>query len=94
MALVDRHVGHGPHFRQLAEGEVAGNVEGVFCVAATFLDHAGRCAGAVSATGIRSDMPAWRLEELGQTIRSSADQVAGVLAGKKLTLANTDPQGA
>jgi IclR family acetate operon transcriptional repressor len=70
------------------------DVEGVFCVAATFYDHAGRCAGAVSATGIKSDMPAWRVEELGRTIRSGADQVTSLLAGKRLALVNTDPRGA
>jgi IclR family acetate operon transcriptional repressor len=68
------------------------DVEGVFCVAATFYDHAGRCAGALSATGIKSDMPAWRLEELGQTIRSGADRVTGLLNGKRLAMVNADPQ--
>jgi IclR family acetate operon transcriptional repressor len=58
------------------------DAEGVFCVAAAFFDHRGRCAGAVSATGIKVDQPAWRVEELGQTIRNAADELAGLLGGK------------
>lgn len=69
------------------------DVEGVFCVAAAFYDHAGRCAGAVSATGIKSDLPAWRLEELGQTLRSGADRVTGLLNSKTVAPVNSiDPR--
>jgi hypothetical protein len=33
------------------------------------------------------------VEELGRTIRSGADQVTSLLAGKRLALVNTDPRG-
>lgn len=56
--------------------------EGVFCVAAAFFDHDGGCAGALSATGIRVDLPAWRVEELGRLVRAGADEVTGLLGGR------------
>ncbi len=62
------------------------DVEGVFCVAAAFFDHAGQCAGALSATGIKLDLPAWRLEELGHSVRTNADRVTKLLGGATPTL--------
>jgi IclR family acetate operon transcriptional repressor len=53
----------------------------VFCVAAPFFDHAMQCAGALSATGIKLDLPAWRLEELGLTVRAHADRLTAQLGG-------------
>jgi IclR family transcriptional regulator, acetate operon repressor len=58
------------------------DVDGVFCVGAAFTDHSGRCAGAVSATGIKRDLPAPRVEELGQLVREAADQVSIQLGGR------------
>jgi IclR family acetate operon transcriptional repressor len=55
--------------------------DGVFCVAAAFFDHAMQCAGALSATGIKLDLPAWRLEELGLTVRQHADRLTAQLGG-------------
>jgi IclR family transcriptional regulator, acetate operon repressor len=55
--------------------------EGVFCVGAAFFGHDGSCAGAVSVTGIKGDLPAWRVNELGRTVRRYADQVSGMLGG-------------
>jgi hypothetical protein len=50
-------------------------------VGAAFFGHDGSCAGAVSVTGIKGDLPAWRINELGRTVRRYADQISGMLGG-------------
>ena len=57
------------------------DAEGVICVGAAFFGHDGSCAGAVSVTGIKGDLPAWRMNELGVTVRQYADRVSGILGG-------------
>ncbi|HWF80133.1 MAG TPA: IclR family transcriptional regulator [Streptosporangiaceae bacterium] len=57
------------------------DAEGIFCVGAAFFGHDGACAGAVSVTGIKSDLPTWRVNELGRTVRRAADQVTRLLSG-------------
>lgn len=57
------------------------DAEGIFCVGAVFFGHDGRCAGAVSVTGIRGDLPVWRVNELGRTVRRCADEVSKQLGG-------------
>ncbi len=57
------------------------DVEGVFCVGAAFFDHAGACAGAISATGIKRDLPPRAVEDLGQAVRAAADQITELLRG-------------
>jgi hypothetical protein len=32
-------------------------------------------------TGIKGDLPAWRVDELGRTVRSYADKVSALLGG-------------
>lgn len=59
------------------------DAEGVFCVGAAFFDHDGSCAGAVSVTGIKSDLPTWKIMELGRTVRRSADQVSELIGGSR-----------
>jgi IclR family acetate operon transcriptional repressor len=61
------------------------DAEGVFCVGAAFFGHDGSCAGAVSVTGIKGDLPAWRVDELGRTVRRAADQVSAMLGGRPYT---------
>jgi IclR family transcriptional regulator, acetate operon repressor len=61
------------------------DAEGVFCVGAAFFDHDGSCAGAVSVTGIKSDLPTWKVMELGRTVRRSADQVSELIGGSRYT---------
>jgi IclR family acetate operon transcriptional repressor len=56
-------------------------VEGVFCVGAPFFDHNGACAGALSVTGIKHDMPGWRIAEMGGVIGHHADEVSKLLGG-------------
>jgi IclR family transcriptional regulator, acetate operon repressor len=57
------------------------DIEGVFCLGAAFYDHTGTCAGAVSATGIKRDLPSRAVEELGRAVRSAADEVTALLHG-------------
>ncbi len=55
------------------------DAEGVFCVGAAFFDHTGRCAGAISATGIKVDLSAKKLDELGKLIKKHALQLSQTL---------------
>ena len=57
------------------------DAEGVICVGAAFFGHDGACGGAVSVTGIKGDLPAWRIDELGQAVRRCADKVSESLGG-------------
>ncbi len=55
------------------------DAEGVFCVGAAVFDHSGRCAGAISATGLKLDLPAWKIDQLGQTVREHAERISAAL---------------
>ncbi len=57
------------------------DAEGIICVGAAFFGHDGACAGAVSVTGIKGDLPAWRVDELGRAVRKYADKVSEILGG-------------
>jgi IclR family acetate operon transcriptional repressor len=57
------------------------DAEGIFCAGAAFFGHDGSCAGAVSVTGIKGDLRAWRVDELGSAVRQYADKVSGILGG-------------
>ncbi|HTW98341.1 MAG TPA: IclR family transcriptional regulator, partial [Acidimicrobiales bacterium] len=67
---------------------------GVFCVGAPFFDHSGECAGAISVTGIRQDLPDWRVAELGRLLRRLADDTSKVLGGPKYTPPPEEPPAA
>jgi IclR family transcriptional regulator, acetate operon repressor len=62
------------------------DAEGVFCVGAPFFDHTGQVAGALSATGIKRDLPAHRIAELGLRVRAGADDVTGLIGGNIPTM--------
>ena len=55
--------------------------EGVFCVGSAFFDHAGGCAGSISATGIKRDLPEKAVLELGSHVRGAADSITHMLGG-------------
>jgi IclR family acetate operon transcriptional repressor len=55
------------------------DAEGVVCVGSAILDHSAACAGAVSVTGLKLDLPAWRVEQLGQTVRDHAGRISELL---------------
>jgi IclR family acetate operon transcriptional repressor len=59
------------------------DAEGIFCLGAAFFGHDGGVAGAVSVTGIKGDLPAWRVNELGQAVRRAADRVSEMLGGPR-----------
>ena len=64
------------------------DVEGVFCIGAAFFDHAGACAGAISATGIKRDLPPRAVDDLGQAVRAAADSITDQLRGTPNRLAD------
>jgi IclR family acetate operon transcriptional repressor len=53
--------------------------EGVFCVGSAIFDHSTHCVGAVSVTGLKLDLPVWRIEQLGQTVRGHAERISTLL---------------
>jgi len=55
------------------------DAEGVFCVGAAFYDHTGKCAGALSATGIKGDLTPKKLDDLGKLVRKHALELSSVL---------------
>jgi IclR family acetate operon transcriptional repressor len=55
------------------------DAEGVFCVGATFTDHRGQVVGGISVTGLKLDLPAWRIHQLGEAVRARADRIAVAL---------------
>ncbi len=59
------------------------DADGIFCVGAAFFEHDESCAGAVSVTGIKGDLPTWRVNELGRSVHRAADEVSGLLSGGK-----------
>ena len=57
--------------------------EGVFCVGAPFFDHQGRCAGALSITGLKVDVPLREVQRLGLIVKAHADRVTALLGGAR-----------
>jgi IclR family acetate operon transcriptional repressor len=58
------------------------DAEGVFCIGAGFYGHGGACTGAVSVTGIKGDLPAWRMDEIGRVVARCAAQISTLLGGQ------------
>ncbi len=56
--------------------------EGVFCLAAAFQSRDGVPIGAISITGLKSEMPAWRVPEFGLMVREAANDIARTLGGR------------
>jgi IclR family acetate operon transcriptional repressor len=59
------------------------DAEGVFCAGAAFFDHRGNCAGAISATSIKSGISDARIVEIGAAVRARADQISALLGGPR-----------
>jgi IclR family acetate operon transcriptional repressor len=55
------------------------DAEGVFCVGSAILDHSARCVGAISVTGLKLDLPTWRVERLGLTVHDHAVRISALL---------------
>ncbi|MBB2914513.1 IclR family acetate operon transcriptional repressor [Streptosporangium becharense] len=52
------------------------DADGVFCIGSALRDHTGACAGAISITGLKRDLPAWRYQELGRQVRDTAERIS------------------
>ncbi len=55
------------------------DAEGVFCVGSAIFDRAEHCVGAVSVTGLKLDLPVWRVEQIGSTVRDHAARISELL---------------
>jgi IclR family transcriptional regulator, acetate operon repressor len=55
---------------------------GVFCIAAAFEAVGGAPVGAISITGLKGDMPAWRVPEFAALVRRAADDIARSAGGR------------
>ena len=53
--------------------------DGVVCVGASFLNHLGECAGAISATFLKGGFSTDQILEMGTVVRSHADQLSHAL---------------
>ena len=60
------------------------DAQGIFCVGATFFDHFGKCIGAISATGVKTDLSDDQVTELGKLVIEYADQLTKELHGRKI----------
>jgi len=56
--------------------------DGVVCVGAAFFGRGDSCAGALSVTGGKDELPASRIRELGGIVRRAADHVSTILGGR------------
>lgn len=61
------------------------DAQGIFCVGATFFDHFGKCIGAISATGVKTDMTDAQVSSLGKLIIKYADRVTDEIHGRKIS---------
>lgn len=57
--------------------------DGVLCIGAAFAGNDRACAGAVSITGLKNNVPSWRVQELGRLVRAHADRMAEVIGGRR-----------
>jgi DNA-binding IclR family transcriptional regulator len=55
--------------------------EGVFCVGSAFFDHHGKCAGALSITGLKVDVPLREVQRQGELVKEHADRITFLLGG-------------
>ncbi|MET8748345.1 IclR family transcriptional regulator [Streptomyces sp. NPDC004728] len=52
------------------------DAEGIICIGAPVFDDRSVCAGAVSITGLKLGLPAWRYQELGGQVRDAAHRIS------------------
>lgn len=56
--------------------------QGVLCLGAAVIDRDGRAVAAVSITGLKVDVPDWRVQELGAIVRHCADEMSRAIGGQ------------
>jgi IclR family acetate operon transcriptional repressor len=61
------------------------DAEGVCCIGAPIVADGEACAGAISVTGLKVDVPAWRLHQIGESVRDHAERVSQLLAPQAVT---------
>lgn len=52
------------------------DVEGVFCLGSAFFDHTGQCAGALSATALKTNLNNNEIDRLGSLVRDHAKRLS------------------
>ncbi|WP_353940910.1 IclR family transcriptional regulator [Streptomyces sp. HUAS MG91] len=55
------------------------DAEGIICIGAPVRDDHGVCVGAISITGLKLGLPAWKYQELGGQVRDAARRVSVAL---------------
>ncbi|MFJ6573164.1 IclR family transcriptional regulator [Streptomyces sp. NPDC091292] len=55
------------------------DAEGIICIGAPVRDDHGVCVGAISITGLKLGLPAWRYQELGGQVRDAAHRISRAL---------------
>jgi IclR family acetate operon transcriptional repressor len=58
------------------------DAEGVCCIGAPIVIDGEVCAGAISVTGLKVDVPAWRLHHIGESVRDHAARVSLLLGSQ------------
>ena len=53
------------------------------CIGAPIVADGGAVPGAISVTGLKVDVPAWRLHQIGESVRDHAERVSRLLAGRR-----------
>ncbi|GGV97658.1 IclR family transcriptional regulator [Streptomyces gelaticus] len=68
------------HLRDIARAGYAlddeEDAEGIICIGAPVFDDRSVCAGAISITGLKLGLPAWRYQELGGQVRDAARRIS------------------
>ena len=59
--------------------------EGIFCIAAAFRSRDGAPLGAISITGLKSDMPAWRIHQVAPMVVDAANEISRAVGGRAWT---------
>lgn len=60
------------------------DAQGIFCVGAPIFDHFGKCLGAISATGVKTDLSDAQVAKLGNLVIKFADDLTKELHGRKI----------
>lgn len=58
------------------------DADGVCCIGAAIADENGTCAGAISVTSLKVDVPPWRLHQIGEAVRAHAEQISSLLVAE------------
>jgi IclR family acetate operon transcriptional repressor len=68
------------------------DAEGIICIGAPVFDDRSVCAGAISITGLKLGLPAWRYQELGGQVRDAARRISVSLGWVADADSSTDPE--